>query len=40
MELAIIVLIIAVGMFLYDKLPLILAHREKMAQLKKDRNDK
>ena len=36
---AFIILAIVSGIILYDKLPLILAHREKMAQLKKN-NDK
>ena len=40
MDLTIIVIVIAVFYLLYDRLPLILAHREKMAQLKKERNDK
>jgi hypothetical protein len=37
---AIIILSIMAAIVLYDRLPLILAHRERMAQLKKDNDTK
>jgi hypothetical protein len=36
---AIIILVLVVGYLTYDHLPEILSHRERMAQIKKDKNN-